>query len=208
MLPADLTSRHSACLHRLADRTEAMLEVAFARAMAAEGRDVLAEFALFSDLGRALRLTLALEMRLLTLKPAAAWKSQAADVRPQRSEKDGQSEEAEQPEAAEQQERADRPERPEIERERETERDRYPATALGRAEALAGLLTGNPQLDPDGRVTAEIIQIKAFLSETGPNPEPPRTQPPRPPHAASAASPGLSRPLNRAERRRLRHSSG
>ena len=210
----DLTLRHSACLQRLAERTEAVLERAYVRVMAATGRDVLAETAVFSELGRALRLTLALEMRLATLAPATA--SAAAGLRPDRLDRlDG----AERPEEVEQLEepqqegarpaRADQADRLVFEREVERESDGHPATALGRAEALEALLVRSPQLDPDGRTTAEIIQIKAFLTDAQPEPPDPRSPgPPEPPIGFGASPPALSRPLNRAERRRLKRSSG
>lgn len=209
----DLTLRHSACLQRLAERTEAVLERAYVRVMAATGRDVLAETAVFSDLGRALRLTLALEMRLANLTPATA--SVAARLRPDRLDR---LDSAERPEEVEQLEgaellqdgerpaRADQADRLQFERESERESDGHPATALGRAEALEALLVRSPQLDPDGRATAEIIQIKAFLTDAPP--EPPDSKSPEPPRGFGGAPPALSRPLNRAERRRLKRSSG
>ena len=191
MLDASLVSRHSACLQRLAERTEAVLEGVFVRLMAAEGPDLVLQTEQFCNLGRALRLTLALEMRLMTLKPAAQGFVQSAEV----------------PSAAiipvETEHLTLRTERPE--RERETESDGYPSTALGRAEALQGLITRRPALDPDGRVSAEIIQIKAFLSEP-PEPETPEPPPGVAPSQSFPSQP--TRPPNRAERRRLRRSSG
>ena len=198
MLDASLISRHSACLQRLAERTEAVLEGVFVRLMAAEGQDLNLQTEQFCDLGRALRLTLALEMRLMTLKPAVQGFVPFAEV-PSHAIAPVEIERL-----------TLRSERPERERERETESDGYPSTALGRAEALEGLITRRPALDPDGRVSAEIIQIKAFLSE------PPEPETPEPPPgvghsqiAPSQSSPSQpTRPLNRAERRRLRRGSG
>jgi hypothetical protein len=86
-----------------------------------------------------------------------------------------------------------------LDRERESyrERDGHPMTALGRAEALERTLARNPDLDPDGRYTAQVIDIKARLKgETPQPPEPPHTPPDPPPGARPA-------PANRAERRRL-----
>ena len=165
MLDAPLVSRHSACLQRLAERTEAVLEGVFVRLMAAEGPDLVLQTEQFCDLGRALRLTLALEMRLMTLKPAAqglvqSAEVQAAGIQPVRTERLT----------------------PRPERERESERDGYPSTVLGRADALQGFITRRPALDPDGRVSADIIQIKAFLSEP-PEPETPNPETPPSPLA-------------------------
>ena len=209
----DLTLRHSACLQRLAERTEAVLELAFARVMAAKGRDVLAETALFSDLGRALRLTLALEMRLANLTPVTA--SAAARLRPDRLDSAERPEEAEPLERGEllqddeRPARADQADRLVFERERERESDGHPATTLGRAEALEALLVRSPQLDPDGRATAEIIQIKAFLTDAPPEPPDPRSpEPPQPRMGFDASPPAPSRSLNRAERRQLKRRSG
>ena len=84
------------------------------------------------------------------------------------------------------------------------------ALSVRRIEAAEALLTCGSHLDPDGRIIAKVIQLKAFLTES--SPEPPGRGPPGPPssgaRAPSAADPPLSRPLNRAERRRLRRSSG
>ena len=195
MRDASLISRHSACLQRLAERTEAVLEGVFVRLMAAEGPDLVLQTEQFCDLGRALRLTLALEMRLMTLKPAVQGFVPSADVQSA----------AIAPVETERLTRADRPERPERERERENESDGYPSTALGRAEALEGLITRRPALDPDGRVSADIIQIKAFLSEP-PGPPSPGPPPGIAPSQSAASQP--TRPPNRAERRRLRRGSG
>lgn len=201
----DLTLRHSACLQRLAERTEAVLERAYTRVMAATGREVLAEAALFNELGRALRLTLALEMRLASLTPATASAAAGLD-RLDRPDSAERPEEVEPLEDAKRPPRADRAERLVFERESERESDGFPATPLGRAEALEALLVRRPQLDPDGRASAEIIQIKAFLE--GAPPEPPDPTPPEPPRGFEASPPACSRPLNRAERRRLKRSSG
>ena len=225
MLNADLTPRHSACLQRLAEWTEAVIALSVPRIEAAEGRDFLAEVALFNDLGRSLRLTLGLELRLASLMPlsakAAVQDARRADLRPERLEALERPEILEAPETLDRAEtlaRADndhRPRRLEFERESETESDGHPDTPLGRAEALEELLAKGSHLDPDGRITAEIIQIKAFLTEGSPEPprgEPPGRGPPSPPPSTSgapgASDPPLGRPLNRAERRRLRRSSG
>ena len=214
---ADLTLRHSALLQRLAERTEAVIALCVRRIEVAEGRDFLAEVALFNDLGRSLRLTLSLEMRLANLTPlavkAVAQDAGLPDVRPERAETlepletlDG----PERPEALARPDNDHRPLRLEFERESETESDGHPDTPLGRAEALEELLAKGPHLDPDGRITAEIIQIKAFLSASDPpDPDPPNA--PAPDGNGSDAlpqTPALGRPLNRAERRRLRRSSG
>ena len=105
---------------------------------------------------------------------------------------------AETPDAATPSERRDYPER---ERETETERDGFPMDPMGRVQALERIITRNPTLDPDHRVGAEIIQLKAFLTQ----PEPPT---PVPPTANTAPPAPLGRPLNRAERRRQRRASG
>jgi hypothetical protein len=79
------------------------------------------------------------------------------------------------------------------ERDREHERDRdgFLLTPMGRAEALEKVLVRNPDLDPDGRYTAQVIDIKARLRGETPPPEP------DPPPAVRHP------PANRAERRRL-----
>ena len=200
MPAADLTPRHGACLQHLAAWTEAVLALSVRRIEAAEGRDFLAEVALFNDLGRSLRLTLSLEMRLASLTPvnvSAAALDREAELPALR------------PERAETLERPDndhRPVRREFERESETECDGHADTPLGRAEALEELLTRGSHLDPNGRITAEVIQIKAFLTEGSPEPPRPPSRPPS--RAPNASDPPLTRPLNRAERRRLRRSSG
>ena len=206
-----LTPRHSACLQRLAEWTEAVIALSVRRIEAAEGRDFLAEVALFNDLGRSLRLTLSLEMRLANLTPlavkAAVQDTRLPEVRPERPETLEPPETLERAETLPRPDNDHRPLRLEFERESETECDGHPDTPLGRAEALQELLAKCSHLDPDGRITAEIIQIKAFLTEDAP--DPPGRGPARP-HSGppSAADPPLGRPLNRAERRRLRRSSG
>ena len=216
MSDAALSPRHSACLQRLAEWTEAVIALSMRRIEVAEGRDFLAEVALFNDLGRSLRLTLSLEMRLANLTPlsvkTAAQDARRPELRPERPET---LEPPETPDRAETLARADNDHRPlrlEFERESETESDGHPDTPLGRAEALEELLAKGPHLDPDGRITAEIIQIKAFLTEGSPEPPgrglPGRGPPPTGSRAPTASDPPLGRPLNRAERRRLRRSSG
>ena len=216
MSDTDLTPRASASLHRLAEWTEAVIALSVRRIETAEGRDFLTEVALFNDLGRSLRLTLSLEMRLASSTPLAVkaaaqeGETRLPTLRPERPEAPEGPERAEtlaRPEPLDRSEWDHRPVRLEFERESETEGDGHPDTPLGRAEALEELLARGSHLDPDGRITAEIIQIKAFLTEGAP--EPPRPEPPRPHRGPpSAADPPLARPLNRAERRRLRHSSG
>ena len=98
----------------------------------------------------------------------------------------------------------DRREYPERERESETERDGFPMDPMGRVQALERIITRNPTLDPDHRVSAEIIQLKAFLTP----PEPPTPLPPKSPAARPGPPATLGRPLNRTERRRQRHASG
>ena len=170
-------------LSRLAEMTSAVLEGVYARTLVAEGPAFFAAVEMFSDLGRALRLTLGLELRL------AAFVRRSAQ--PQRLPTEAS-------QSVQPYERGDPPER---EREREVESDGYPMDPLGRVLALERIITRNPTLDPDHRVGAEIIQLKAFLTQ----PEPPT---PVPPTARPGPPALLGRPLNRTERRRQRHASG
>ncbi len=80
------------------------------------------------------------------------------------------------------------------ESDRETETDGHPMTALGRAQALEAVLSASPGLDPGGRYTARVIDIRSRLEGAGP-PEP------EPPEAAAAFE--APRSLNRAQRRSL-----
>lgn len=211
-----LTPRQSACLQRLAEWTEAVMALSVRRIEAAKGRDFLAEVALFNDLGRSLRLTLSLELRLARpLAVRAAQETRLAELRPERPEAPERPETFDRAEPLERADNDHRPVRLEFERESETESDGHPDTPLGRAEALQELLTRGAHLDPDGRITAEVIQIKTFLTEGSPEPpggkppgRGPRSTPPSGSRTSGASDPPLGRPLNRAERRRLRRSSG
>ena len=175
---------HRATLQSLAEMTMAMTEQVYAQAMASQGDKLIAVAGLFCDLGRSLRLTLALDLRLAAFNPAVAGVRSVAK--------------ADTLDAATPKERREYPER---ERETETERDGFPMDPMGRVQALERIITRNPTLDPDHRVGAEIIQLKAFLTE----PEPPT---PVPPTARPGPPALLGRPLNRTERRRQRHASG
>ena len=176
---------HRATLQSLAEMTMAMTEQVYAQAMASQGDKLIETAGLFCDLGRSLRLTIALDLRLTAFNPAVAGVRSVAKA-------------VEAPDTATPTERREYPER---ERECDTERDGFPMDPMGRVQALERIITRNPTLDPDHRVSAEIIQLKAFLTE----PEPTTPVPP----TASAAPPApLGRPLNRAERRRQRHASG
>ena len=181
---ADLAP-HRATLQSLAEMTMAMTEQVYAQAMASQGDKLIAVAGLFCDLGRSLRLTLALDLRLAAFNPAVAVARSVAKA-------------AETSDAATPAERREYPER---ERETETERDGFPMDPMGRVQALERIITRNPTLDSDHRVGAEIIQLKAFLTQ----PEPPT---PVPPTANTAPPATLGRPLNRTERRRQRHASG
>lgn len=175
---------HRAALTHLAGMTSAVLDVAYARTMAAEGPAFYEAVESFSDLGRGLRLSIALDLRLAAF---ARVTDQPVRVR------------AEAATSLEQPDHADRLEP--VEREREDERDGFPMDALGRVCALEGIITRTPGLDPDRRVSAEIIELKAFLEGSEPPPEP------RDP-VAVPASKNTTRPPNRAERRRMRRASG
>ena len=142
---------HRATLQSLAKMTMAMTEQVYAQAMASTGDKLIETAGLFCDLGRSLRLTLAL--RLAAFNPAVAGVRSVAKA-------------AEAPDAITP---TDRREYPERERESDTERDGFPMDPMGRVQALERIITRNPTLDPDHKVSAEIIQLKAFLTE----PEPP-----------------------------------
>lgn len=201
------TARQQQTLHRVGELTAMLMERAYARAEAVEGADWVAAAGLFEGLARGVRLTIALELRLLAFEHQQSQVAQRIDTYRQRPERD-------RPEVG-------RPEvvgpafmGPEVvvsgadprerEREAETETDGYAATPLGRIAALQSHIAAAPDLDPDRRVGAEIIELKAFLA--GPPPPKPSGPPAQSDHPA--AEPGFGRPLNRAERRRLRRSSG
>ncbi len=150
----------------------------------------------FGELSRSLRLTLTLDLRL-----AAFGRASAEPVR-RRAE-------AAEIVALEPAEPVARPEPREREREREVEHDGYPMDPLGRVTALETLITRTPALDPDHRVSAQIIELKAFLTAPEPTPpNPPSPEPAGPLGSKPSEDPALSRSLNRAERRRLRRASG
>ena len=183
---------HRRTLAHLAEMTLAMTGQVYAQAMGRDGDALIQAASVFADLGRGLRLTIALDLRLAAFNPATA---EARSV--------ARAETITLPNAATPAERRDRPER-ERETESESDRDGFPMDPLGRVQALERIITRNPTLDPDHKVSAEIIQLKAFLT----GPEPPTPAPPRPPAARPGPPATLGRPLNRAERRRQRHASG
>lgn len=191
---------HRSALQRLAEITGEMLELAFARAKAAEGKAFFQAAGVFADLSRGMRLTLALDMRLLRFGVVSAQTVRTeAQARPADAERNA----PERREASGYEE----PSGYEYERERETESDGYPMDPLGRAEALEAIIARAPDLDPDHRVTAQIIHLKTSLNGSEPPPlagPAPALSPGRPAPAASS----LGRPLNRAERRRQRRGSG
>lgn len=181
-------SRHSACLEELAELSMQLLRKVHRLAMETEGKDFVSAALLCNDIAKGVRLSIALERRVMSCKPD--------QVRVEASE----------PRDPETRERRSEVER---DRERERESDSFPMTVLGRAEAFLRLLTRNPDIDPDGRVTAQVIQIKAYLSGKAPDPDPPPTRPKV--HPTSEPIP-FTQPTNRAERcaqqHRLRRSSG
>ena len=181
---------HRRTLAHLAEMTLAMSEQVYAQAMGREGDGLIQAASVFGDLGRGLRLTIALDLRLAAFNPAAA---EARSV--------ARAETIILSDPAAHKTQRDRPER---ERESESDRDGFPMDPMGRVRALERIITRNPTLDPDHRVSAEIIQLKAFLTE----PESPTPAPPKPPAARPSPPATLGRPLNRAERRRQRHASG
>lgn len=156
----------------------------------------------FLGLGRCVRLSILAEHRLRQGLPEA--RIAEAQITEKRVALEPYAEPLE-TEALEREEPADRPERIrfDTEREVETESDGFPMTPMGRAEALEAILARNPALDPEGRRSAQIIEIKSRL----------RPEPERPPPASPGSSDPPRRPaLNRAERRReahrLRRASG
>lgn len=169
-------------LSALADMANAMAEACFERHEAASDPDARERaIAAFEICARSVRLSILCSVRLSAATRAAV--SAANDQRPLAQHTD----------ADRDRDRDLAPDR-EHDRERERETDGHPMTALGRAEALEAALPRNPDLDPDGRFTAQIINIKARL-QGAPPPEP------SPPLSAYPdIPPGL---LNRADRRRL-----
>ena len=111
---------HRATLQSLAEMTMAMTEQVYAQAMAHEGDALIQAAGVFADLGRGLRLTIALDLRLAAFNPAAAGVRSVATA-------------AETSDAATPTERREYPER---ERETETERDGFPMDPMGRVQAL------------------------------------------------------------------------
>jgi hypothetical protein len=164
----------------LAEMASAMARDCYARFQAA-GSDNDAKdraIAAFDICGRNVRLSIMAEVKLVTSAAAPVFAA-AGSYRPARLRTDEDRE-------------RDRMRDRETDRERERETDGHPLTPLGRAEALEKAIARNPDLDPDGRYTAQVIDIKARLQgETLPPPEP------DPPPAVHQP------PANRAERRRL-----
>jgi hypothetical protein len=175
---------HRALLVDMTEMSGVMAKACYARFQATEDPEVRDKaIAAFDICGRNVRLSILAEVRLVTAASAAVF----AAVDPWRASPPRQRAEADR----------DRDRYLDRERESDRERDGHPMTALGRAEALEKTLARNPDLDPDGRYTAQVIDIKARLKgETPPPPEPPNT-PPDPPPAVRHA------PANRAERRRM-----
>jgi hypothetical protein len=139
--------------------------------------------AAFDICGRNVRLSILAEVRLFTAVSTAVFNAVANDQRGRRVRSQAARE-------------RDRDRDRYLDRERESDRDRerdgFPMTAMGRAEALEKTIAKNPDLDPEGRYSATIIDIKARLN--GEIPPPPEPDPaPTLPYA----------PANRAERRRL-----
>ena len=168
---------------QLTEMTSVLLERALARTEAAEGPAFFEAVEAFNDLGRGVRLSIALDLRLAAFARIAA---EPVRLRVESTE----------PSA--------RPERGDPrEREREVESDGFPMDPMGRVTALETLLIRTPDLDPGGKVSAEIIELKAFLEGSKP-PEP--RGPAAVPSTPTTRHP--NRPPNRAERRRQRHASG
>ncbi len=184
MSTASAIRSHRTTLMHLTEMTSAVVEVAYARTMAAEGPAFLEAVEVFSDLGRGLRLSIALDLRLMAFARVADQPVRVRTETPERAEP------------------ATRTEPMERERERDVERDSFPMDPLGRVCALEHIITRTPELDPDRKVSAEIIELKAFLER--PEPTPPEPQGPQQLKPTST----LSRPPNRAERRRKRRASG
>ena len=175
---------HRALLVDMTEMSGVMAKACYARFQATEDPEARDRaIAAFDICGRNVRLSILAEVRLVNAAAAAVF----AAVETRRAS------------ASRQRTEADRDRDRYLDRERESyrERDGHPMTALGRAEALDRTLARTPDLDPDGRYTAQVIDIKARLrGEAPPPPEPPNTPPDPPPGARPA-------PANRAERRRL-----
>ena len=167
-------------LSALADMAKTMARACFERHEAAsdpEAKD--RALAAFEICARSARLSILCSVRLSTA--GAARFAAANDPRPQGPRTDADRD-------------GDRDRHREHDRERERDTDGHPMTALGRAEALHAALPRHPDLDPDGRVAARVIAIKARLQDAKPPAEPS----PSPPSSAQDHPPGA---LNRAERR-------
>jgi len=175
---------HRTSLMRLSEMTSAVLEGVFALTETAKGPAFYKAVDVFSELGRGLRLTIGLDLRLMAFARVADQPVRQGAGTVERAEP------------------ATRPEPVERERERDVERDSFPMDPLGRVCALERIITRTPALDPDRKVSAEIIEIKAFLEASGPTPPEPSGSP------VSKPTSTLNRPPNRAERRRMRRASG
>lgn len=179
--------QHRDALDRMVEMSRAMAEAAFARHEASEDPDVRDRaVAAFDICARNTRLSILAGVRLVTgsfealrteinlTRAATPTRVGAGSTRLARER--------------------------EVEHEAERDRDGHPLTVRGRADALGAALAKAPELDPDGRFTAEITDIKTRIAE-----EAPRSGKARPP-------PGAEPPLNRAQRRmlerRLRRASG
>ena len=173
---------HRALLVDMTEMSGVMAKACYARFQATEDPEARDRaIAAFDICGRNVRLSILAEVRLVNAAAVfAAVETRRASAPRQRTEAD-----------------RDRDRYLDRERESDRERDGHPMTPLGRAEALEKTLARHPDLDPDGRYTAQVIDIKARLKgETPPPPEPPHTPPDPPPATRNA-------PANRAERRRL-----
>jgi hypothetical protein len=171
---------HRPLLAGLAEMAGVMAKDCFERFKAAEDSDAKDKaITAFDICGRNVRLSILAEVKLVTATGAAIFKAVANDHRPPRLRTE-----------------ADRDRDRYTDRERESDRDRerdgFPLTAMGRAQALEKAIATTPDLDPDGRYSAKIIDIKARLN--GEPPSPPEPDPPPTFHHP---------PANRAERRRL-----
>ena len=184
MFMAPALESHRTTLMHLTEMTSGVLRVAYARTLAAEGAAFYAAVEAFSDLGRGVRLSIALDLRLMAFARVADQPVRQGAGTVERAEP------------------ATRPEPVERERERDVERDSFPMDPLGRVCALERIITRTPALDPDRKVSAEIIEIKAFLEGSGPTPPEPHGP------VTEQPTPTFIRPPNRAERRRMRHASG
>jgi hypothetical protein len=173
---------HRALLVDMTEMSGVMAKACYARFQATEDPEARDRaIAAFDICGRNVRLSILAEVRLVNAAAVfAAVETRRASAPRQRTEAD-----------------RDRDRYLDRERESDRERDGHPMTPLGRAEALERTLARNPDLDPDGRYTAQVIDIKARLKGETP-------QPPEPPHTPPDPTPGARpAPANRAERRRL-----